>query len=167
MFSNQHIILAIAGKRHSPRLAERMGRQVTGAARGQSHFRWRKNRDSPRECRSSAGVFMVVSDNDPNAGTTPTADVLGRLFDRYAASLALFARQWCHCPEDVVQEALIELAAQARMPDDPAAWLYRVVRNKAITALRSRQRRRRHETALADPFATLFKRSPADRSTPA
>jgi RNA polymerase sigma factor (sigma-70 family) len=106
---------------------------------------------------------MMVNDNNSNAGDWPTPELLGRLFDRHAAVLELFARQWCDCPEDVVQEALIELAGQARMPDDAAAWLYRVVRNKAISASRSSQRRRRHETAAVGGRAEMFDRSPADR----
>ena len=106
---------------------------------------------------------MMVNENDSNAGDLRTPEILGRLFDRYAAALELFARQWCDCPEDVVQEALIELAGQPRMPDDPAAWLYRVVRNKAITAWRGSQRRRRHETAAAVGRPAVFERSAADR----
>jgi RNA polymerase sigma-70 factor (ECF subfamily) len=105
----------------------------------------------------------MVNDNDSNAGDSRTSELLGRLFDRYAAALELFARQWCDCPEDVVQEALIELVGQARAPDDAAAWLYRVVRNKAITAWRSSQRRRRHETAAVGNRPAVFERSAADR----
>ncbi|MFZ1935453.1 MAG: sigma-70 family RNA polymerase sigma factor [Thermoguttaceae bacterium] len=104
----------------------------------------------------------MVNDNDPNAGDWPTPELLGRLFDRYAAPLELFARQWCDCAEDVVQESLIELAGQPRLPDDPAAWLYRVVRNRAITAWRSSQRRRRHETAAVGD-RSAFERSAGDR----
>jgi RNA polymerase sigma factor (sigma-70 family) len=106
---------------------------------------------------------MMVNDNDSNAGDWRTPEFLGRLFDRYAAALELFARQWCDCADDVVQEALIELAGQPRMPDDPAAWLYRVVRNKAISASRSSRRRRRHETAAVDSRSAMFDHSPADR----
>jgi len=73
-------------------------------------------------------------------------EVLGPIVDRHADALTLYARQWCDCPEDVVQEALIELARQLEAPRDPAAWLYRVVRNRAISASRSARRRRRHET---------------------
>jgi len=48
------------------------------------------------------------------------------------------------------------------LPDDPAAWLYRVVRNRAITAWRSSQRRRRHETAAVGD-RSAFERSAGDR----
>jgi len=105
----------------------------------------------------------MVNDNDSNAGDSRTPELLGRLFDRYAAALELFARQWCDCPEDVVQEALIELVGQSRTPNDAAAWLYRVVRNRAITASRSSQRRRRHETAAGGDRPVAFERSAADR----
>ena len=62
------------------------------------------------------------------------SDWLGGLVDRYAAALELYARQWCHAPEDVVQEAFLKLVAQRPLPDQPAAWLFRVVRNGALNA---------------------------------
>ena len=61
------------------------------------------------------------------------SDWLGGLVDRYAAALELYARQWCHAPEDVVQEAFLKLVAQRPPPDQPAAWLFKVVRNGAVT----------------------------------
>jgi RNA polymerase sigma factor (sigma-70 family) len=74
---------------------------------------------------------------------------LGQLIDEHAAALTLYARQWCRAPDDVVQEAFLKLAAQRRVPDNLIAWLYRVVRNGAITQARAEQRRRRHEHAAA------------------
>jgi RNA polymerase sigma-70 factor (ECF subfamily) len=62
----------------------------------------------------------------------------------------------------VVQEALIELLGQRCAPRDAAAWLYRVVRNKAISASRSARRRRRYETETAGVRANWFQQSPAD-----
>ena len=44
---------------------------------------------------------------------------LGRLVDRHASALELYARQWCEAPEDVVQEAFrgaVEPATRAREP---------------------------------------------------
>ena len=105
----------------------------------------------------------MVDEHDSNIADTTGPEFLGWLFDRHAAALELFARQWCDCPEDVVQEALIELAGQSRTPDDVGAWLYRVVRNKAITAWRRSQRRRRHETAAVENRPAAFERSAADR----
>jgi RNA polymerase sigma-70 factor (ECF subfamily) len=74
---------------------------------------------------------------------------LGRLLDGHAATLTLFARQWCATPEDVVQEAFVKLAALRAPPDNPVAWLYRAVRNGALSAARAGRRRRRHEAAAA------------------
>src|SRR5262249_49806607 len=68
------------------------------------------------------------------------------------------ARQWCNAPEDVVQEAFLQLLRERPVPQNVAGWLYRVVRNRAISASRSQSRRTRHEAAAAqrsDPwFAT-------------
>src|SRR6266496_3240748 len=77
--------------------------------------------------------------------SSPSPELLGQLLDRHAAALTLLARQWCGAAEDVVQEAFVRLARQKDRPSDPVAWLYRVVRNGAITAGRAESRRRRHE----------------------
>jgi len=74
---------------------------------------------------------------------------LARLLDEHGRALELLAAQHCRAAADVVQEALIELAAQPDAPDHPVAWLYRVVRNRAISAARSEKRRLRHEAASA------------------
>jgi RNA polymerase sigma-70 factor (ECF subfamily) len=76
-------------------------------------------------------------------------DVLGRLVDAHAAALVLYARQWCSVPEDVVQEAFVKLVSQRQPPTTPVPWLFRVVRNAALTAGRAERRRRRHETRAA------------------
>ncbi len=80
-----------------------------------------------------------------------TAREFADLADAHAAALVLFARQWCAAPEDVVQDALCKLAAQPRTPEDPVAWLYRVVRNRAVDAGRSDRRRQQREAAAARP----------------
>ena len=77
-------------------------------------------------------------------------EILGRLFDEHAAALALYARQWCDAPEDIVQDAFVALARQDSEPDRPVAWLYRVVRNGAIASARQSRRRRRREQRAAD-----------------
>lgn len=74
---------------------------------------------------------------------------LGHLIDRHAAALELYARQWCACPEDVVQDAFLKLSRQSPEPPQVAAWLYRVVRNAAVSAGRSERRRQRHESTAA------------------
>jgi RNA polymerase sigma-70 factor (ECF subfamily) len=76
-------------------------------------------------------------------------EAFSRLVDEHAGAMVLYARQWCSAPEDVVQEALLKLVAQRTSPDHPVAWLYRVVRNGAISAARSAKRRQHHETVAA------------------
>lgn len=87
---------------------------------------------------------------------------LDRLFREHGAALALYARIWCRAPDDVVQEALIALARQTVAPNDEVAWLYRAVRNGAISAARAQRRRSRHERAAAAGFARWFAASPDD-----
>jgi RNA polymerase sigma-70 factor (ECF subfamily) len=93
------------------------------------------------------------------------SDWLGGLVDRYAAALELYARQWCHAPEDVVQEAFLKLVAQRPRPDQPAAWLFRVVRNRALNAALAARRRRRHEAEAAIEAASWFQ-SASESSRP-
>src|SRR5262249_33025680 len=74
---------------------------------------------------------------------------VARLIDAHAASLVLYARQWCAAPEDVVQEAFLKLVCQGRPPQDEVAWLYRVVRNGALDAPRGARRPQRRDPAAA------------------
>jgi RNA polymerase sigma-70 factor (ECF subfamily) len=74
---------------------------------------------------------------------------LGHLVDLHAAALVLYARQWCATPEDVVQEAFVKLAGQRAPPEQVLPWLYRVVRNGALSAARAERRRRQHEARAA------------------
>ncbi len=76
-------------------------------------------------------------------------ELLGRLIDRHAAPLELYAGQWCDCPEDVVQDALVELAARREAPEHVVAWLYTAVRHRAMNAQRAGSRRKRHESEAA------------------
>jgi RNA polymerase sigma factor (sigma-70 family) len=73
------------------------------------------------------------------------------LVDERGPALILYARQWCHAPEDVVQDAFLKLVALRPPPRDVVAWLYRVVRNGAIDAGKADLRRQRRETATARP----------------
>jgi RNA polymerase sigma factor (sigma-70 family) len=77
------------------------------------------------------------------------AATLTAIVDRHAPGLTLYARQWSAAPEDVVQEAFVRLARLAAPPEPLVPWLYRVVRNGAMTAARSQHRRQRHETRAA------------------
>lgn len=76
-----------------------------------------------------------------------------RLWDEHSAGLQLLARARCASPEDCVQEAFIRLAGRSESPNDPAAWLARVVRNLAIDQSRSEQRRKRREQEFATDYA--------------
>ena len=100
------------------------------------------------------GDFQVVNRKEPensNDGKHQKAgpELLGELIDRHAAALEFYAAGWCDCPEDVLQEVLIELAARATVPEAVLPWLYRAVRNRAINASRSRRRRKRYENEAA------------------
>ena len=100
---------------------------------------------------SPVGVYSSQRLNQSGKGCQRMADgispeLLGRLLDEQGGALALFAAQWTDSPDDCVQEALIELARQRPVPDSPVAWLFRVVRNRAISRARSARRRERHES---------------------
>ena len=62
--------------------------------------------------------------------------------------------------EDVVQEAFLELFRQPEQPQNTSAWLYKVVRNKSISARRSTNRRRHHEGWRANRSPGWFEESP-------
>ncbi len=105
----------------------------------------------------SSGAYSPVSNNKHNANESSQPQRLGHLIDTHAAALELYASLWCASPEDVVQEALIELAACQPWPENPVAWLYRAVRHRALNASRARRRRRRHEeNAAAERPAVLI-----------
>jgi RNA polymerase sigma-70 factor (ECF subfamily) len=72
---------------------------------------------------------------------------LSTWFDAHAARLVLYARQLtADGARDVVQEAFVSLLQEPREPDNVKAWLYRAVRNAAVSTMRSdRARARRHE----------------------
>jgi len=78
---------------------------------------------------------------------------LARLLEDHSRALVLYARQWCPWPEDIVQEALLELVKQRQPPEHMVAWLYRVVRNRAISASRLQRRREARESRAAVPEA--------------
>jgi RNA polymerase sigma factor (sigma-70 family) len=76
-------------------------------------------------------------------------EYMARLLDEHGGALVLYARQWCATPEDVVQEAFLLLVRQSAVPENVVGWLYRVVRNSAISASRSSARRSHREKAVA------------------
>ncbi|HEV7226142.1 MAG TPA: RNA polymerase sigma factor [Pirellulales bacterium] len=90
-------------------------------------------------------------------------ETLGRLLDEHGDALTLYARGWCETAEDVVQDALVQLVRQPRLPERVVPWLYRVVRNGAISASRAAGRRRRHEAAAAHRDESWFALAAAER----
>lgn len=76
---------------------------------------------------------------------------LSSWFDAHAAPLVLYARQWLYpaAAEDAVQECFVRLMLLHRRPDNVRAWLYRAVRNEAITQWRSGRRRAEREQHAA------------------
>ena len=101
-----------------------------------------------------AGVIKVQPGKAANSSERKSMDgigpeLLGRLLDEHGDALVLYARGWCDSAEDVVQEALLQLMRQPQPPERIVPWLYRVVRNGAISASRAAGRRRRHETFAA------------------
>lgn len=72
-------------------------------------------------------------------------DQLQEIYTRHGAALVLYARQWCELPDDALQEALVELVQLDFIPLDVAAWLFKVVRYKAMNFARSERRRASHQ----------------------
>ncbi len=90
-------------------------------------------------------------------------EAFANLVSAHSPALALFARQWCGTPEDVVQTAFLKLVRLRTPPDKPVPWLYAVVRNAARDASRSARRRNTYETRAAENAVTWF--VPADDPT--
>ena len=77
---------------------------------------------------------------------------LSRWFDLYAPAMVLYAGQWLDRPaaEDVVQDVFLKCIAQSAFagvnePNNEKAWLYSVVRNRAIDKQRQQAARLRRE----------------------
>jgi RNA polymerase sigma-70 factor (ECF subfamily) len=90
-----------------------------------------------------------------------SASEFARLVDTHGPPLILYARQWCAAPEDIVQETFLKLLKLRQPPREVVPWLYRVVRNGAIDALKSERRRQRRESAVARPVR-WFRESEVD-----
>ncbi len=78
-----------------------------------------------------------------------SADQIAAIVERHAVPLQLWVGRNGVTAEDVVQEAFCRLAALDPPPDQPIAWLYRVVRNLAETQRLSSRRRRSREKQVA------------------
>ena len=91
-------------------------------------------------------------------------EILSRLFAAHAAGLTLYASQWLDraAAEDVVHDVFLRLMEQEREPTSAKGWLYRAVRNAAISAIRSPSRRRTHEASAASHQSEWFVTSDDD-----
>ncbi len=87
------------------------------------------------------------------------AEQLRALVDAHGAALTLYARQWCHAPEDALQEALIELLREDPAPDHPLAWLFTTVRRRSMNLARGE--RRRDEAIDSQELTAMLRRLPA------
>lgn len=96
-----------------------------------------------------------------------SARQLAEFVDRHGPGLVLYARQICDEPEDVVQEAFLEFMEQSAQPENVAAWLFRVVRNRALDRVRSSRRRKKRDAAAssADEWLTVNFDGPLDAAT--
>jgi RNA polymerase sigma-70 factor (ECF subfamily) len=91
------------------------------------------------------------------------AEQLGRLLDEHGPALALYAAQWTDAADDCVQESLVELAKQQQSPAHVVAWLYRVVKHRALNVARGDRRRRERESrAMAERFREAEKSAAFD-----
>ncbi len=93
---------------------------------------------------------------------------LAGLYRQHAAALRLYARQWGEHAEDIVQDAFVRLAQQGPPPESAVPWLYRVVRNEAVSAGRRAWRRRRREQACSAGeswFASVDEQLDAQQAT--
>jgi RNA polymerase sigma-70 factor (ECF subfamily) len=89
-------------------------------------------------------------------------------FTAYSDRLALYARQWLDMAlaEDVVQDVFLKMASLETVPSNVPAWLFRSVRNAAITQLRARHRRQRHEEKRTAQRPAWFSSPPEDGLDP-
>lgn len=82
------------------------------------------------------------------------------LSQEHYASLVLFARQWTVAgAEDIVQSAFLSLVRENSgkgKPENPPAWLYKVVRNEAISQWRSEKKRKIREEATVEGDSVSF-----------
>jgi len=92
------------------------------------------------------------------------SDQLARWYDAYSDALMLYARNWLgsDAAQDAVQGAFMKLMGQTFTPSDVKAWLFRTVRNEAITRLRREQCRRRHDQRLSARQTPWFEDKPDD-----
>jgi RNA polymerase sigma-70 factor (ECF subfamily) len=87
------------------------------------------------------------------------------LFERHAPRLVLYARQWVHRrdeAEDVVQDVFARMVERPDRRNLELPWVYRCVRNAAISASRSARARGARENAVGAEQGLCFEARPGD-----
>ena len=89
---------------------------------------------------------------------------IGECFEEHAFALLLYARHFVgdELAKDAVQDVFVQLIRLQHPPREIKAWLFAATRNRCISLLRSRQRRRRRETTVVHERATWFKSQTED-----
>ena len=104
---------------------------------------------------SLTGVISMTSDNSQPSKAKMESETTGprigpqklsALLKQHGRGLEVYAAQWSLNPEDCVQETFVKLATLSPPPENCVAWLFAATRNAAISSLRSRQRRSKHES---------------------
>ncbi len=159
---------------------------VDGATRSLAPRSMPRVRDvwvEPLRGRSDAGVDAAAPDAEPigrpgvglRRGVNP-ADWVEAVYEEFHSevySFALRSTREVAAAEDATQEAFIRLLREARenrVPDDPRAWLYRVVSNLVISGGRRATVAQRWRAVLArretpthpSPEATAMRRERRD-----
>jgi RNA polymerase sigma-70 factor (ECF subfamily) len=95
----------------------------------------------------------------------PADDRIAEMFRAHGQAMLLYARQWVNAAEaeDVVQRVFVRLLVGGRLPAEPRTWLYRCVRNEAISVCRSGRRRDRRERSAVEEVTACFVSRPEDR----
>lgn len=88
---------------------------------------------------------MDDKSSDKQLGQKLTEEQFAEVVREFSGPLVLYARQLCSHPEDIVQEALLSLRNEQIAPTNVRAWLFRVVRHRALNNMRSEERRRKYE----------------------
>jgi RNA polymerase sigma factor (sigma-70 family) len=92
---------------------------------------------------------------------------LSAWFEAHAARLVLYARQLAgERAPDVVQDAFVRLMQAPREPSNVKAWLYRAVRNAAVSSARTEQARARRHERLGRQQPAWFQTSADDDNDP-
>lgn len=95
--------------------------------------------------------------------TELSPDIWNSLLQRYSRPLAIYAAQFSIDGDDVVQETFLELFQQPTAPENVVAWLYKVVRHKSISAIRSNRRRQQREQQKSQRSANWFEEHPDEQ----